>query len=111
MDELDATLERLIERQLVARLERRPGQRELRYEQLLGAEDVAHGAAPAPPEDAARIPPEGAARTPPEGAARIPPEGAARTPPEALEQRFERLEQEVAELREELRILQKRFSG
>ncbi len=34
-----ATLERLIARELVARLERRPGQKEERYEQLLG-EDV-----------------------------------------------------------------------
>jgi len=36
--EVEETLERLIERDLVARLERRPGQKEERYAQLLGGE-------------------------------------------------------------------------
>ena len=45
LDELDAVLERLIERELVARLPRRPGQKETRYEQLLGA-DAASPPAP-----------------------------------------------------------------
>jgi uncharacterized protein len=35
------TLDRLVERSYVARLERRPGQKEERYEHLLGEEDVA----------------------------------------------------------------------
>ena len=39
MDELGETLERLIERQLVVRLERRPGQREERYRHLLGGDE------------------------------------------------------------------------
>ena len=39
MDELGATLEGLIERQLAVRLERRPGQREERYTHMLGGED------------------------------------------------------------------------
>jgi hypothetical protein len=44
LDEVQATLQRLIERGLVARLDRRPGQKEERYAQLL--EDRAeHGAA------------------------------------------------------------------
>lgn len=81
MDELGATLERLIERQMVARLERRPGQREERYTQLLGEEDAPE----AEPQAAA------ASERPP--------------PPEGLEQRLERLEREVAELREELRTV------
>jgi uncharacterized protein len=38
MDELGETLEQLIERQLVARLDRRPGQREERYRHLLSEE-------------------------------------------------------------------------
>jgi uncharacterized protein len=38
MSELDTTLNRLIERDLVARLERRPGQREERYRHLLSEE-------------------------------------------------------------------------
>jgi uncharacterized protein len=36
------TLERLIERELVARLQRRPGQREERYEQLLQDHEATH---------------------------------------------------------------------
>ena len=36
--EVEATLERLIDRDLVVRLERRPGQKEERYAQLLGGE-------------------------------------------------------------------------
>jgi uncharacterized protein len=54
-----ATLERLIERELAARLERRPGQKEERYAQLLGEEEQA-GAAPAAtaPVFAAPEPPE-----------------------------------------------------
>ena len=40
MEELGGTLERLIERQLVVRLERRPGQREERYTHLLGSEEA-----------------------------------------------------------------------
>jgi uncharacterized protein YceH (UPF0502 family) len=38
LQEVQATLERLIERDLAVRLARRPGQKEERYEQLLGAE-------------------------------------------------------------------------
>jgi hypothetical protein len=38
LQEVQATLERLIERELAVRLARRPGQKEERYEQLLGAE-------------------------------------------------------------------------
>ncbi len=47
LPEVHATLAPLIERGLVARLERRPGQKEERYEQLLGAdrEQLANGAA------------------------------------------------------------------
>jgi uncharacterized protein len=38
LSEVDGVLERLIERELVARLPRRPGQKETRYEQLLGGD-------------------------------------------------------------------------
>ncbi len=58
-DELLVTLGRLMDRNLVARLERRPGQKEERYVQLLGdsgaEEDVA--SAPALPPVAASAPP------------------------------------------------------
>lgn len=52
LDELQATLERLSERELVAGLERRPGQKEQRYRHLLGADEpdeaprAAHGSPP-----------------------------------------------------------------
>ena len=50
-EELHETLERLIERELVERLPRRPGQKEERYGQLLGgeAEDAPAPVAPAAP--------------------------------------------------------------
>jgi uncharacterized protein len=67
------TLERLIARELVARLERRPGQKEERYGQLLGEEsEASDGPAPVPAE--------------------VPAVG-------NLEERVARLEREVAELR------------
>jgi uncharacterized protein YceH (UPF0502 family) len=76
-------LERLVERGQVARHERRPGQKEDRYEQLLGpastvapAGEVAVGPPPGPSEDL--------------------------TP---AEDRLTRLEREVAELRDELSAL------
>jgi uncharacterized protein len=52
-EELHATLDRLIERDLVVRLSRRPGQREERYAHLLGGEapDEEPEAAPAPMSD------------------------------------------------------------
>jgi uncharacterized protein YceH (UPF0502 family) len=50
LTELEETLERLIERELVARLDRRPGQKEERYAQLLGGEveDAGWSDAPRP---------------------------------------------------------------
>ena len=45
-DELAATLAGLVERELVARLPRRPGQKEERYAQLLGGDDEAGEPAP-----------------------------------------------------------------
>jgi uncharacterized protein YceH (UPF0502 family) len=84
MDELGETLERLIERQLVVRLERRPGQREERYRHLLSGDEV-------PDDEPERIPQP--------------------APAESLEQRLERLEHEVGELRAELRTLREQRSG
>lgn len=79
-------LDRLVERELVRRHERRPGQKELRYEQLLGGggED-GEAPAPMPATDAAAAPPA----------------------PAAGEDRLERLEREVAELRTQLEALQR----
>jgi uncharacterized protein YceH (UPF0502 family) len=83
LDEVHATLELLIERELVQRLERRPGQKEERYLQLLQADD----------EDE-----DGAEQRPP---AAVQPSIASpsSTTLEELRERIERLEREVAELR------------
>ena len=82
MEELGGTLDRLIERSLVGRLERRPGQREERYEQLLGeapAGEEREEIAPAPE---------------PEGVDRL-----------------AQLERELADLREEVRSLRQELGA
>jgi uncharacterized protein len=76
-DALHDVLEQLSGRELIVRLERRPGQREERYAHLLGDEA---------PEDVATGPPLAPA-------------------PRVDDDRLGRLEQEVAELREEVRSL------
>jgi hypothetical protein len=75
--EVDDTLERLAERELVARSPRRPGERGERFTQLLGSE---------PPDDEPRPEPR-------EPAPSFSP---------SLEERVARLEEEVAELRSTL---------
>jgi uncharacterized protein YceH (UPF0502 family) len=83
--EVEETLEALIARELVARLERRPGQKEVRFAQLLGGDAPREAAAaewgPPPP--------------PVRGDERV----------EALEARVDRLEDEVASLRRALESL------
>jgi uncharacterized protein YceH (UPF0502 family) len=71
--DVEAVLDGLIQRELVARLPRRPGQKEQRYTQLLGGED-----------DQAQQP------------------SAESAPADSLEARVTRLEAEVRELREAL---------
>jgi uncharacterized protein len=84
---IHSSLERLIERDLIARQERRPGQKEERYEQLLGGAGSGETAA-TPPVEA------GAPATPGEAAGR---------PAEAEDDdRLARLEREVARLRSDL---------
>ena len=93
LEEVEATIERLIARDLAVRLERRPGQQEQRYMHLLSA-DAEDGASPvpAPGAPAAQITP---AEPPPAS-----PEPAAPDP--ALEARVSELEAAVRELREKL---------
>lgn len=83
LDEVHATLAALIERDLVAQLGRRPGQKEDRYTQLLGESDSSNG--------------NGAI----DGAAVV--QGVSPLPPprsnDDLHDRVARLEREVAELR------------
>ncbi len=81
LDGVHETIERLIGRALVAVLERRPGQKEERYVQLLGEEAEAAEAAPVPmstPTPAPRA-------------------------VDGLEERVARLEREVADLQADLR--------
>jgi uncharacterized protein YceH (UPF0502 family) len=96
------TLAQLIERELVLRLERRPGQKEERYRQLLGesGEERDAGTAPA----AASAPASGLTGRGSEDA----PDGVPDEPPPGeelaeLRERVEHLEKEVAELRAAIR--------
>jgi uncharacterized protein YceH (UPF0502 family) len=94
------TLRRLIDRELVLQLERRPGQKEERYAQRLGEDDETPAAAPA--YVAASAPPAAAAVA----AARPGPAAAALSANErTLEQRVTTLETEMAQLRAALRRL------
>jgi len=86
---IHATLERLIDRELAARLDRRPGQKEERYSHLLGDEAV-----PAAPAQAL-VP----MQTPPAPPAPVP------ATPAPDDDRVERLEEEVAALRADLAAL------
>ena len=79
LEDVERTLDGLIERELVARLARRPGQKEERFAQLLGGE--AESGEPAP------------SWAPPPAA----------TADGDLEQRVARLEEQVAELQQALR--------
>jgi len=80
------TLDRLVDAGHVERIDRRPGQKEDRYRQLLGGDEGLPTAAP----PAAQPPPA------------ADPAPAADAPPE---DRLDRLEQELAELREQVREL------
>ncbi|HZB05531.1 MAG TPA: YceH family protein [Thermoleophilaceae bacterium] len=82
--ELDDALRRLTERELVASLGKRPGQREERYTHLLAAADGAEHSAPA---DEQEVP--------------------AQQPPD----RLERLERELAALRDEVRALREELGA
>jgi uncharacterized protein YceH (UPF0502 family) len=87
MDELSGTLDALIERRLVTRLDRRPGQREERYAQLLGTEGDGEVEAGAPVESEREIP---------------------RAP--SGDERIERIERQLAELRAEIQALRDELS-
>ncbi|WP_320673300.1 YceH family protein [Patulibacter defluvii] len=123
-DAVDATLVRLIERGLVERLERRPGQKEARYRQLLGGEedaggasvaggatavaaaaDPGGGAAPTGGPNGGGAPAAGPGPAPaPVAAPVLPP--AAQAEIAALRGRVEALESEVSRLRAAFRRLQ-----
>jgi uncharacterized protein YceH (UPF0502 family) len=79
MDELQDVLTRLIDAELVAQLARRPGQKEERFRHRLSEDLEDDGAAAAGPAPAAVVVP----------------------PPPRRDERFERIERELAELRDE----------
>jgi len=98
---VQATLDRLIGRDLVVRLARRPGQKEERFQQLLGGNDddaaVASAAAPAAAPAAATPPADAAPAAPnPSAAAAAAPSG-----PDPLVERIAALEQALGGLRDE----------
>jgi hypothetical protein len=109
LEDIDAVLDQLIERDYVRRVDRRPGQKEDRFRQLLGGEDEA--VSPVPPAAATPAPAEAA----PSSAERdLPPEPdvrdlAPQPDVRALAARVASLEDEVALLRAELGALHDRL--
>ena len=87
LGDVHATLDVLIARDLVERLDRRPGQKEERYRHLLGSADAEHTETPAHADTAT----------------------AAAPTDERLEGRVEALEAEVERLREAVRTLEARL--
>jgi uncharacterized protein YceH (UPF0502 family) len=96
-EELDAAIEGLANRDLVVRLERRPGQKESRYAHLLGTEPVEEPAAAPLVATHSALPRIEEQPPPPDVPAR--------------DERLERLEAEVAELRAELRALREELGA
>ena len=100
LDELEETLHGLIDRDLVARLPRRPGQREERYTQLVGGTSEPVEAEPsAEPREPTLAPPETL------------PTALADPPTDGLERRVARLEDELAALRSDLRALREELGA
>jgi uncharacterized protein YceH (UPF0502 family) len=95
LDEVEDTIRGLIERELTARLPRRPGQREERYGQLLG------GAGPEDGDVVTDVEPAPAVAEPAPTA----------PAPSGLEQRVARLEEELGSLRADLRTLREELGA
>jgi uncharacterized protein YceH (UPF0502 family) len=99
------TLARLVERDLVAQLPRRPGQKEERYAHRLGDDDApepARDVAPAPAQDVAAAVLRAPGRPMPAAPER------AQVAEVPLDERVARLEAEIVQLRAELRALRGR---
>jgi uncharacterized protein YceH (UPF0502 family) len=124
LEEIDAVLDQLIERDYVRRIDRRPGQKEDRFLELLGGEDEA--VSPVPPAAAAPAPaapgPAAPAPASPAPASPAPAAPPAETAPSSAERelppqpdvrglaaRVTSLEDEVALLRAELGALHDRL--
>jgi uncharacterized protein YceH (UPF0502 family) len=117
MGDLTGTLDGLIERRLIARLDRRPGQREERYTHLLGAEEEepahrasAEGAPAAVTEDAPSAVTEGASIAHAETAPAVS-EPASPSSPAGDGERIARIERQLAELRAEIKALREELGA
>src|SRR4051794_32164556 len=99
LGEVLAALESLAGQGLTERMPRRPGQKEERYDHLLGRDAPDLGAEPAPPPAPEPAYAASAAPAPPPA------------PPPPGDDRLERLEREVAALREELGALRAQLGG
>jgi uncharacterized protein YceH (UPF0502 family) len=96
------TLERLTKREMAVRHPRRPGQKEERYEQVLGgAEDEAKA-------EASAAAPEATESSPPPPNLRS---DTSEAPDRNLEERLERLDRELGELRAEVARLREALGG
>jgi uncharacterized protein len=100
MGELSGALGRLIERGLAVRLDRRPGQREERYAHLLTEEAGEPETAPADAAAAAPEPVSAEVREP-----------APIAPARAGNERIERIERQLAELRAEIKALREELGA
>jgi uncharacterized protein YceH (UPF0502 family) len=111
MGELTGTLGRLIERGLVVRLDRRPGQREERYGHLLSENGEEPGAAA--PSAATPVVPAPADPAPAEHAPaeHAPAEHAPAEPGVSGNERIERIERQLAELRAEIKALREELDA
>lgn len=96
-----ATLEQLIGRDHVARLERRPGQKEERYQQLLGGEEPQAVASGPAPSHASPVSAPAAPAAPPAPAG----------PDPATSARIDELERKVAELEPRLETLARELAA
>jgi uncharacterized protein len=97
---LDKAIERLADRDLVVRLERRPGQKEARFAHLLGGDVAEAAAVVVAPGPVVEDPATSAPPPPPPPAPRHDDDGGAR------DERLARLEREVAELRQAVEAMQ-----
>ena len=114
--ELRSTLDRLIERGHVRPLERRPGQKEERYLQLLGGEEAGGAAPPTPAAPARARPAAPVAVDPPArveaalpGSVAPAPSGDGRV--EALERQVAVLGADLTELRAQVEALRRELGG
>jgi uncharacterized protein len=106
LGDVQDALERLVERELVERLERRPGQKEERYRQLLGGHGAdSGGVTSAQPPATSAQPPATSAQP------GSPPSAEGGVPARTLEERVSALEGALAGVREEIAALRRELGA